>query len=197
MNPALIQERRRSPRVELSPSFEVNLRSSGRMIPVSAVNLSEGGMCVRLEELLEVRSTVFLQVKASATRRVASDRRFECIGRVAWVIQRLDLRATPPFLFDIGVEFTELPQALRRFLLRRREPAGARKRASASAAKTLQSWEHEGRIFVPRLERLDHHAQPWHLVVFVEGTPCFSGHYASARQALAAWATFKRQHTQR
>ena len=54
-----------------------------------------------------------------------------------------------------------------------------------------------GRCFVPRLEREVNHALHWHLIVWVDGTPCFSGHYASERDALTAWEKFRRQQAKR
>ncbi|MBI1991807.1 MAG: PilZ domain-containing protein [Candidatus Omnitrophica bacterium] len=109
-----IEERRKFPRRELPPRFDVSLLRPQGAVPAQSINVSEGGLCVRLEEMVEVRSLVRLQVtpvEGSGSGR--GQRPMECAGRVAWVIQRLDLRSAPPFLFDVGVEFVDPPPLLR------------------------------------------------------------------------------------
>src|SRR3989338_6777358 len=100
----LTQERRRFPRSAVAARLSVNLVHP-RTASVSHVNYSEGGLCLRLDEALEVRSLIRFQVApAKSGERPKSPRLIECTGRVAWVIQRMDLRSMPPFLFDIGIE---------------------------------------------------------------------------------------------
>ncbi|MBI1992263.1 MAG: PilZ domain-containing protein, partial [Candidatus Omnitrophica bacterium] len=109
-----LRERRKFPRHEPPPRFDASLLLPQGAVPAHSINVSEGGLCVRLEETLEVRSLVRLQltpVEGSGSGR--GQRPMECAGRVAWVIQRLDLRSAPPFLFDVGVEFVDPPPLLR------------------------------------------------------------------------------------
>jgi hypothetical protein len=54
-----------------------------------------------------------------------------------------------------------------------------------------------GRQFIPRLERDAHRPSQWHLVVSVDGAPCFSNRYPSERAALSAWSQFQRQQAKR
>ena len=183
--PSVVQERRKFARHGAPSRVEVNLLRPQGLIPANTVNLSEGGVCCRLEEMLEVRSLVRLQVMKAPPAR--SLHPVECTGRVAWVIQRLDLRPTPPFLFDIGIEFVDPPPLLRFPPLKGR----------VLHQRALESSLIRGRQFVPRLERDVNHGGRWHLVVSVEGTPCFSGHYPSERAALAAWGQFRRQQARR
>jgi hypothetical protein len=119
-----------------------------------------------------------------------------CTGRVAWVIQRLDLRERPPFLYDVGVEFVDPPPMLRQ-LMAQQGIALAALRGRSVRERPLASSVIRGRQFVPRLERASNHPLRWHLVVTVDGVPCFSHHYPSKRTAMAAWATFKRQQAKR
>jgi hypothetical protein len=188
---ASIQERRRFPRQ--APPGEVALDLVQPPLDAESVNFSEGGLCLRLRQMLEVRSLVRLQLTPGG-----SDRRrpLTCTGRVTWVMQRLDLRDSPPFLFDTGIEFVNPPAALRQLIV----PAGgapasverAKERGRVLAPSTLR-----GRLFVPRLERTVAGPLRWHLVVSVDGMPCFSERYPSERAAVAAWARFKRQQTRR
>lgn len=188
------QERRKFPRSESPTHLAITLVRPQGTLPASHINFSEGGMCLRLEEMLEVRSTVRLQVTDGASARAR--RAIECTGRVAWVIQRLDLRDMPPFVFDVGIELIDPPPMLRQFLT---QPSGAltRFKAQGTAEKTLEPALIKGRQFTPRLERATHPPGRWHLVVLVESVPCFSGHYPSERAALAAWTQFKREQGKR
>jgi hypothetical protein len=159
-----------------------------------------------MQDPLEVRSLVRLQLtpaRAGAGEGRPGDRggglrlsrRVECTGRVAWVVQRLDLRSTPPFPFDVGIEFVDPPPALRQFLAQRSAIASLKGRPVRE--KRLGSAVIRGRHFIPRLEREPSHPNPWHLVVSVDGTPCFSGHYPSDQAAMAAWTTFRRRQARR
>lgn len=189
----LTQERRRFPRTVSGARLSINvIHPYARS--VSQVNYSEGGLCLRVDEALEVRSLIRLQV-ASARAADAQRRPVECTGRVAWVIQRLDLRSIPPFLFDIGIEFVDPPPFLRRLIAQRANFAPARDRSAP--ARALAAAVIRGRQFIPRLERDAHRPSLWHLVVSVDGAPCFSSRYPSERVALSAWSQFQRRQTKR
>lgn len=190
---APVQERRKFPRSDAPVRFGISLLRPQGLIPASSINLSEGGLCVRLDEMedtLEVRSLVRLQL--TPTR---SQRSVECTGRVAWVVQRLDLRSTPPFPFDVGIELVDPPSILRPFIVQRSGITSPKARGVQE--KRLEPAVIRGRQFLPRLERQANHPLRWHLIVSVDGAPCFSGHYPSDRAAMAAWATFKRRQTRR
>lgn len=189
---APIRERRRFARSEGPSRFAINLLRPRGLIPANNVNVGGGGLCVRLEEELEVRSLVRMQLTAGGSRRLNGGRPVECTGRVAWVIQRMDLRDMPPFLFDVGIEFVDPPLLLRQLMARPGQRATAA-RSSSGRVKLLDPALIQGRTFHPRVERELSRPSPWHLVVLVDGVPCFSGHYASERLATAAWAQFKRR----
>jgi len=193
--PSVTQERRRFPRSAPGARLSVNLVHPYAR-SVSHVNYSEGGLCLRLDEALEVRSLIRFQVApVRSGEGPRSSRSIECTGRVAWVIQRLDLRSMPPFLFDVGVEFVDPPPLMRRLIAQRATPAPAQ--ARGAPARALEAVVIRGRQFVPRLEREADHPTRWHLVVFVDGAPCFSSRYPSERAALSAWSQFQRQQAKR
>ena len=174
------QERRKFLRNEPPPRLTISLLDP--QLHADHVNISEGGLCLRLAEHLEVRSLVQLEIVPERAPRSV-----QCTGRVSWVMQRLDLRATPPFLFDVGIEFVNPPRALRQWLSLpglSRAPASAKLFAPAAI---------RGRTFTPRVERGASRSGPWHLVVTVGDVPCFSQHYLSKPAAQRGWATFKRQ----
>jgi hypothetical protein len=195
LTPVSTQERRQFTRNDPPPRLAINLLQTDRSITATGVNFSGGGLCLRLQEPVEVRSVVRLEL-APGRRSVT------CLGRVCWVIQRLDLREGPPFLYDVGVEFVDPSPMLRQLLaqqgIRVASPIakrGIRHRELGPAAI-------RGRVYLPRLERLSgpiragagpDQLPPWHLVVSVEGVACFSQRYPSERVALAGWARFKRQ----
>ena len=187
-----VQERRRSVRSECPPRLGINLLDPQWPVPADGVNVSGDGLCLRLQEMLQLRSLVRLQITPSAK----APRPVTCTGRVAWVIQRLDLRTAPPFLYDVGIEFVDPPAMLQHLLVRRGMRPPAPKSGSAQE-KPLLSAVIRGRHFIPRLERTPTHPQRWHLVVSVDGAPCFSDHVSSERAATAAWAQFKRQQARR
>ena len=185
LTPVSTQERRRFTRNETPTRLAINLLQPDRAITATGVNLSGGGLCLRLQESVEVRSTVRLEF-------VPGRRSVTCLGRVCWVIQRLDLREAPPFLYDVGIEFVDAPPLLRQLLaqqgIRVATPSVQRGRQRALEPSAIR-----GRAYLPRLEHLPGPLSRWHLVVSVDGVPCFSQRYPSERTALAGWTRFKRQ----
>ena len=186
-----IQERRSFHRRALAKRFGVHLLHQQRAITANGINMSEGGLCLRIEEELQVRALVRLQFMTEKLRALQGGAHLHCKGRVAWIVQRLDLRPLPPFLFDVGIEFVDPPAAVRQFIARQ---AGALLNAKEPLPRlrVLEAASVRGRQFVPHLTRVPTASLPWHLVVTAEGVPCFSGHYASERAALEAWTQFKR-----
>ena len=181
------QERRRFLRNESPVRLAINLLEP--RLAADSVNISEGGLCLRLAEHLEVRSLVQLEIAQERTPRPV-----QCAGRVSWVMQRLDLRTTPPFLFDVGIEFVNPPRLLRQWLAQTGSALTARHVPSMSA-KLREPAFIRGRAFVPAIERSPGRPSRWHLVVTIDGVACFSEHYASKPAAEAGWTRFKRQQT--
>ncbi len=190
-----LPERRQFTRDPLSARLAVNLLQPSSL-SVNNVNYSEGGLCLRLERALEVKSLVRLQVAAEGAKSLKGRRAVQCVGRVAWVMQRMDLRSMPPFLFDVGIEFVDPSPLLRQLMMSQGSQLAALKEPHTKE-KLLESAALHGRQYMPHLEHDGHHAKRWHLVVSVDGVPCFSGHFVSERMALTAWAQFKRQQARR
>ena len=185
LNP--VEERRTALRVELPGRVEIAVPHLPTRLEASSLNLSERGICVRLQETLEVRSDVRLRLFVEAARRPV-----ECDGRVAWVVQRLDLRDAPPFLYDVGLEFVKPSPRLRQFAAR----IGVLLRPSRSAPTQnglLQPVTIRQRCYVPRLKQEPAGIDRWHLVVTVDGAPCVSARCASTREAIESWQRFKRR----
>lgn len=189
-----IQERRRFGRADAPSRLAIDLLQSERRVAVDAVNVSEAGLCLRLEERLEVRSLVNLQLRPPRGS-VRGLRPVRCEGRVAWVMQRLDLRDAPPYLFDVGIEFSDPPAFLRRLIAGRGSHPAAR--PPTVRAVSLASAVLHGRQYVPTLERATNSRASWHLVIAVDGVPCFSERYPSERAAKAAWEAFRRRQARR
>ncbi len=151
---------------------------------------------MRLEKALEVRSLVRLKVsreqEAVKQEAVVPKRPVECKGRVAWVTQRLDLRNAPPFLFDIGIEFVNPPAFLRKLMESSVDPS-LRGVAKSRRDRILETYEKHERTYTARLKREENSSGSWHLIVSVEGVPCFSGRYTSEKAAVSAWTQYKRR----
>ncbi len=193
------EERRRFPRHASTARCEVQLiRPQGRL-DVEHLNFSDQGVCLRVREALEVRALVQLHFTPEAVPAERSGKTLECAGRVAWVVQRLDLRASSPFLFDVGIELIDPPQTLRDFLPSSDTGPSSLKPqvAHPSSMKAFAPWEWRARHYVPNLHRIARPSLPWHLVVLVDDMPCFSGRFPSERAALAAWEKFKREQGRR
>ena len=184
-----LAERRRFTRHTLPAHFSVQLLQAKRSTAAEGVNLSEDGLCLRLREMLEVRSLVRLQLTPANGGR--GRRPVRCTGRVTWVVQRLDLRGAPPFLFDTGIEFVDPPAVLRQAAVQGGAGPALPRRGVRSTK--LGAVVVRGREYVPRVERSAGPPPRWHLVVRAEGVPCVSEHYPSERVALAAWARFRRR----
>lgn len=185
-------ERRKFARSALAPRFELNLLQSRVAVPATGVNVSEGGLCLRVRQALEIRSLVRLRFTpeggASRSPALRPSHPVECTGRVAWVVQRLDLGNAPPFLYDVGIEFVDLPPALRQLVA-----SEGRRPAPMERANTLPPVLIRDRRYVPKIAREANHPLPWHLIVLVDGSPCFSGRYATKREAIGGWEKFRRQ----
>ena len=76
-------------------------------------NMSVGGICLRLDTEVDIRSEVDVQLVAAPLAQP-----IQCHGRVNWTTARLDLRAQPPIPYDVGIEFVGLSPQLRAELQR-------------------------------------------------------------------------------
>ena len=190
----LTPERRRFQRNGWPSRLAINLLEP-RASSINSINCSEAGLCLRLEELLEVRSLVRFELQPGHAGAGKPSRSVECTGRVAWVIQRLDLRTNPPFLYDVGIEFVDPPSFIRQWMANSHQAVNAVK--PAAAPRAMDSAAIRGRVYVPRLERESTRPARWHLIVSVDGAPCFSARYASERAALLAWNQFQHQQAKR
>ena len=192
MPPDVVQERRRLTRVDFQGRVEIDAvgphpETRAPSLPTSSINLSEGGVCVRVEHELAVRSRVVLRVFSSPRRRPV-----QCDGRVAWVMQRLDLRPAPPFLYDVGVEFLKPPDSLRRFAARLGLPLKPVEKATPRRLRLLPATIRDRR-YLASLEQERSGSNRWHVIVTVDGTPCFGQRCESLQEAKAAWQRFQRQ----
>lgn len=192
MAPGVLEERRKLRRVDFQGRVEIDPvapRADARPTSVStrSVNLSEGGVCVRVADELTVHSRVVLRVFAQPRKRPV-----ECDGRVAWVVQRLDLRATPPFLYDVGVEFLKPPGSLRRFASRLGLPLKPVDNVTPKPLR-LAPATINNRSYLASLEQERQGSKRWHVIVTVDGTPCFGQRCESLQEAKAAWQRFQRQ----
>lgn len=185
-----MEEQRRAARLRFQEHVELDGPGLPARLGVSSLNVSEGGVCLRLQAALEIRSAVRLRLFPSADQRPV-----QCAGRVAWVVQRLDLRDAPPFVYDIGVEFVNPSGRLRELVSSLGVTPRTMERPAASKGVTrsaLQPVAVCGRSYVPKLEQETRPESRWHLVVMVDGMPCFGHRYASRQDALFGWREFKR-----
>ncbi len=181
----VVSERRNAPRATVLARVEIDAQHLPGRLEARAVNLSEGGVCVRLQLGLDISSQVTMRLFAERQQKP-----LECAGRVAWVVQRLDLRSEPPFLYDVGVEFVNPSVRLQQFAARFGVELKMVPRPVESSA-AFQATMINDRSYVPTLA---HEALPvpcWHLVVSVDGAPCLSQRYPTAKQAAEAWKQFK------
>jgi len=181
------RERRKSPRLGLQGRVEIDVLPSQIRLEADPVNLSEAGICLRMEETLEISSQVRLRLFLDTLQRPV-----ECGGRIAWVVQRLDLRTVAPFLYDVGIEFINPPSRLQRLGVRAGTPPKAAPTRVVKRAH-LESIMVKNRCYTPRLTEEPSPNGRWHLIVTVDGTPCFSHRYATEKNAVAAWQQVKRQ----
>ena len=197
-----LDEHRRTGRVDFQGRVELDVPHRAVRLEGNSLNLSQGGVCLRMRESLEVKVPVTLRLFTQSRQRP-----LQCLGRVSWVVQRLDLRDIPPFLYDVGVEFVRPPAHLRQLASRvgltmRDLSVRPITHVGGVAGKlvkhsSLQPAAIRSRSYEPRLVHELGAQTCWHLVVKVDGAPCFSQRYASEREGLQAWNQFKRQMARR
>ncbi len=72
----VVQERRRFQRSNLLARLTVNMLAPQTLVSATHVNVSEGGVCLQLQEMLEIRSLVRLQTYT----RPSIDMSAQCTG---------------------------------------------------------------------------------------------------------------------
>ena len=108
-----VDEQRQFPRVAFDGQTLIRTPQRATFMPCESRIVSVGGMCLRLEEDMELRSEVDVQIVTGASAAP-----IQCRGRVNWTTARLDVRPQPPIPYDIGIEFVGLSQHLRSELQR-------------------------------------------------------------------------------
>ena len=101
-------EQRRSLRVAFGGQALIRAEGHVAFMPCQPQNVSVGGVCLRLNEDMELRSEVDIQLVAPELSHP-----IQCHGRVNWTTARLDVRPQPPVPYDIGIEFVGISPALR------------------------------------------------------------------------------------
>jgi len=187
-----LKDRRQSTRAVWPADVAIHVLEPSGLAPIDHVNVSEGGLCLRLPAMLEVRSLIRFQLASGGAGTANRLWPTECTGRVAWVTQRLDLRNMPPYLFDIGVELVKPPRFLAR-LVSQKPQTGRENGEAASSTKHLSAVTIRGRRLVPRIMRDGEKPTPWHFIVSVDDSPCFSRRFSSESAAFAAWQQFQRK----
>ena len=186
LTPAPAQERRTSPRVPFHGSVTLEVLNSPQRVETQAVNVSERGLCLRVQESLDINSRLRMELREQQRKRPLA-----CQGRVSWVVQRPDLSGATPFIYDVGIEFIDPPDLLRRMAARLGLSLAVPAARHDTSGRTLRPAEIHHRLHVPHLTHEPGTSKRWHLVISVDGAPCFSRRYGSSQEALEAWRRFK------
>lgn len=181
------QERRRKLRTPWYQRVELHVREAKIPVTSNSLDVSEGGMRLRLAGSVDVNSPLRLRLFSGA-----DDKPLECRGRVAWVVQRLDVRQAPPFIYDVGIEWVDPPAALQRLAAGAGSGAAIPK-GHAHRIVHLGPIVIRERTYVAQLERESSLGDGWHLVIRADGAPCLSRRFGSEREGVAGWEQFVRQ----
>ena len=106
-------DKRQAPRSSFDGQALIRTADRATFMPCEPRNMSIGGMCLRLDEEVELQSDVEVQLVSGD-----SPHTIQCHGRVNWTTARLDVRAQPPIPYDVGIEFVGLSPQLRAELKR-------------------------------------------------------------------------------
>ena len=185
MNTLMHTERRQSRRLPYQGSVQVEAPVRGGWISGEGRDLSEGGLSVRLTERLDLHTLVRLRLSTGRVRTSV-----ECVGRVAWTTERLDLRAEPPYPYDMGIEFVQVPMFIRRRLSHAYQQLRQSQRP-AVRVPILRGATLNGRYYTPSIAYETTPQPAWHLIVRSEDVPCYAQRFASASGAVAGWRAFK------
>lgn len=102
------EEKRQFPRAPFEGQALIRTERHATFIPCEPRNVSLGGMCLRLNEDVELRSEVDVQLVAASSAQP-----IECHGRVNWTTARLDVQPHAPVPYDVGIEFVGVSPQIR------------------------------------------------------------------------------------
>lgn len=66
-----------------------------------AENISEGGICTTIRDKVEASSDVNLEI-------YTEDRTLACVGKVAWIKERMSKYLEGEVFYDVGIEFRDI-----------------------------------------------------------------------------------------
>ena len=189
MNTLMHTERRQSRRLPYAGPVQIEAPARNGWISGEGRDLNEGGLSIRLTERLDLHTLVRLRLATGRTRTSV-----ECVGRVAWTTERVDLRPEPPYPYDMGIEFVQVPAFIRRRLShayqRLREQRASR---PPTRVPTLRGAALNGRYYAPSVTYETTPQPAWHLIVRSEDVPCYARRFTSAAAAVDGWRAFKRE----
>ena len=94
-------DQRRFPRVRQQCVVSLRQRQGRPSIATFTENIGVGGVCVLLEQGLDIFAPVDVELKLNDEKPPMT-----CRGAVAWVVRRRELNRAP--LYDTGIEFVGL-----------------------------------------------------------------------------------------
>jgi c-di-GMP-binding flagellar brake protein YcgR len=94
-------DHRRFPRVKYHCTVRLHQADQDTSISAQTENLGLGGVCVLLEQGLDIFSPVDLEIDLNDGQSP-----LKAAGTIVWVVRRRDLRKG--ILFDTGIEFAQL-----------------------------------------------------------------------------------------
>ena len=124
-------EQRIFPRVSFDGQALIRTDHHAGFMPCEPRNVSMGGVCLRMDEEVELRSEVDVQL---VTPHLPQP--IQCHGRVNWITARLDVRMQPPIPYDVGIEFVGLSPQLR-----------------AELQRIIDTWRQQHTAVSPRMTR--------------------------------------------
>lgn len=96
-------DKRRFPRANFQCLITIRRKGSPISISTQTENIGAGGICVILKEGLDI----FTQVDLALTLPDGLQP-VKCTGTIVWVIKRAELKKDRPYLYDTGIEFSDL-----------------------------------------------------------------------------------------
>ena len=99
---ANIKERRQFPRFDYE-NIQIWKDLTSNMLNCKAKNLSAAGVCVLLDEELEIATKFGIKITLPDKHRPIT-----CNGKINWTMARADRRKYPPYEYETGIEFTDI-----------------------------------------------------------------------------------------
>lgn len=99
--------RRRFPRVNRRCLIKVTEKGSRKHFVTETENIGVGGICVTLNEALELFSEVEIELTLKDDGPP-----IKCRGNVVWMVKSGEIKEKRPVIkFDTGIEFADIPEA--------------------------------------------------------------------------------------